>query len=217
MITWLGDALIFACLVAGVLRWSHLSRIWKCLWLQFVIAAAPSVIAWLAPASENHAIYNGYILVEVFCIAFAASQLFPRRGQIAVSVGLLCCLLIWIEVPSPPSFPFKSYAFIANSFFILMLMLGVLLRATRSSKVLSGPDVLFVAAHLVYFGANIPLFSVVNYLASSPETAATANELFAINLWLQSLRYGLLLTGIVLAEKRFGADAREVVLKPQRL
>jgi hypothetical protein len=178
--------------------------------LQLMLAlAAESAALWLKwEQRPNHAVYNGYMLLEFASLTWMVMSI-PRPSPASRRLALLCVPLFLAVYGWQWSLQYGSDE--APELFFLALMVGGTLLALQSILALhrlveEGPvnpagnaAIWMLASTCLYFISAGPLLVAVLHFARSDEQLA--NTLLDLNNLLFMLRYGLIFLGMLFLER----------------
>jgi len=161
---------------------------------------------------ENNSMeYNIYILLECCLLLLAIIALIQQKGIRNILFISLCIFIgFWVcSISLTGMNAFAVYPFILSC---ILLTLGYLLLIIRMAKkvdnLLEQPIFWLSVGIVVYFGPDIPLFSMFNYFKAHGKEKL-GSYLYTINDVLGILRYLLTIYGFYLCRRRkFIVDER---------
>ncbi len=178
--------------ILGVLIYSRLSFFWRVVHLQLILAFVCELVGRLLvlhDAKNTIPIFNCYILVEQMLLLSAVFMILKPRMVWRIS-SLTLCLLVWLwNVYDGGFYTFAQISFLTGCVLIVMFYTALLIALVHND--IEGPVrplLLLSISTLLYFGGDIPLFCLINYL-STHEHKEFAYKLYSINDVLAICRY----------------------------
>lgn len=183
-------------IIIGCLYYKKLTAPYKIIFFHLVFAfftEALGICLTLIEQPNNVWLFNIYLIVELWMIGWAG-QMFLQRQDIKKYIKWILCAftIYWIInwVKHTEGYLLNTFS-VLSSFFLVALYVLVFfsnLSFTRQNM-FSNPLFYICVSCLLYFACFIPLLGLFNYLAQTNKKMAS--NLYAINLALNYIRYGL--------------------------
>lgn len=202
---------VFLCLLlaitAGLVFFRSLNRFLKIILLQLILAMIVQVLGKVYGMNNlhvNNLIYNIYITIEVLVLAGAnAIYLHTRKDKLLMIGGFaLFAAAMVFDISQKTIFVFSDHAFIVECLLMVVLYLMLITREVipKTEKMAGSPLFWVGIGSIVYFGCDIPFFSMRPYFEKMNSHLITS--LFIVNLILLNFRYFFVTIAFFLQRKQ---------------
>lgn len=173
----------------------------------FIVQLAASIL--LHFGKQNVLLLNLFMIVDLLLLG-AAGLLFLRIGSTRTFMLLLgvlsfiACLIILLLLD--PRRALNNVVFLISGLYVFTLYLFLLVQASADITPFKLPHTWLCIGVIIYFGCNVPFFSLFNYLSNNAERWKNLGDyLYVINSVLCVARYTAILYAIILVYKRHKA------------
>lgn len=217
---WALKLLMAAASIVALIHFNKLSLPLKLVGVQLTFAIVLEVCATLItknPSITNYPLFNFYMLAEMLMLGMAAILFQSNKGlRIFFLLCVLSCFAFWLQVVYDNGnwayfrfdrkySKFTTTSFLVNCIFLAFAYLVLLLQlffSSASEKPFQKPLFWICIAHVVYFGCDIPLFSLLQSLLTQNKTMLI-KRLYNINQVLTAVRYGLVIYAMILSAQQY--------------
>jgi|GEM_PF-3205654 len=186
--------LIVATLLFGIyfLRW--LSTTGKLILAQVALGLATEVTGSVMAYKNtpNTPVFNIYMVVEFILLGSAAIVALKDTTirRLLIAAMALATVFYTYSIINSGLHVFANKAYVIFAFLVVIMYFLVLVKtSTAKGEKIVNPLSSICIAHIIYFGACIPLFSLLHYL--NQNHPILLKSLFDINFFLVVIRYGL--------------------------
>lgn len=185
-------AMLLPTIVLGILIFVRLSSFWRIIYLLTTLAFTVELISRYLNyyhTKNTTPLFNCYILAEQLLLLSAVFMILKPYIMWRIS-SLILCVMIWLwNINQNGFYTFAQISFLTGCVLIVMFYTALLIALVHND--IEGPvrPLLLVSiSTLLYFGGDIPLFCLINYL-STHEHKEFAYKLYSINDVLAICRY----------------------------
>jgi len=199
--------LLTVAFLAGIIFWKSLSIFLKIIVVQLGLGIAAQTwgaVYGMNNLSLNNLGYNLYITLEV-CLLAGANAIYLNRlkDRIIIATGLICFGAAMVtDFSRKTAFAFSDHAYIVECLLLVLLYLMLLTREViaKIEKITRSPLFWIGIGSILYFGCNIPYFSMRPYFEKTNSKLTTS--LFILNKILLNFRYLFVLIAFLLQRKQ---------------
>jgi len=137
----------------------------------------------------NTICYNFYTIVEFYLMYAAGVILLNKYKKVFWAISVLPLIVWFIHIWRLGIDNFSNYSFILGGLLLVILFVLLLYQTTKSVTILKyTPDFWICIGIIVYFGCNVPFFSLFAYFTSHGKEKL-GSRLFILNDFLALTRY----------------------------
>jgi len=198
---------IVVSIAVGIYSWQYLTLPFKLVFFQLVCGLTAETIGKILAAHDhnNTFLFNIYLPIELWFIGVAGILLTKNKIHrrlilifllVSTAVSLSCIIINGINI-------LANWGFLIECVLLTIVYLNILINLLLSNKgkITQEPLFWFCISVIIYFGCNVPLFGLVNYLIKHYFTLA--DYVFRIDHLLSLLRYSFVAIAFLLCRKQY--------------
>jgi len=190
------DISIVIAAVYGIRIWKNSTIFWRITILNVFLATITEVIGYIYKQKHSNDVipFNIYILIAMWLLVSAALLLINKKtASIITLIFSLINTYVWFYFINNNGINvFANWALVCSSVLIaaIYFITFIQLFSNNTLQISKQPVFWLCVAIIIYYCANIPIFSMLNYL--NEKNLALATKLYLINIVLGMVYYSLM-------------------------
>lgn len=183
-------------IILGLKAWKQMPIFLRLILINVFIAGLTEIIGYVYALKypKDALVFNIYILILMWLYICASLSVIKKRFYItSACVLLFLSTIIWIFIVKKYGINiFANWALVSSSvcLSIIYFIIFLQLHSTDQLKTLNQSLFWICVSIIVYYAANIPIFSMINYL--NEKNIGLAKQLYLINIIVGIIHYALI-------------------------
>ncbi len=183
--------------ITGITRWQFLALAWKIVITEMIAVVCVQTTAIVLMELKHHNVWllNIFILMDMVLLGISGILLLgkgniQRLMAYSLAAVFILCLASWAAIGIRTEI--NTVAFLTSGIYLCLLYMILLFRSSISEHPFRQPALWLCLALIIYFGCNIPFFSLFHFLSTNSERWKKIGfYLYFINTALSLIRYSL--------------------------
>lgn len=199
----------------GIIRVKSYSVPWKLIVAELLVVSVMqgAALALLMMHRNNLCVINWFIIIDLLLLGTTGILLLKKITikqffVIFLGIVLIICLASTLDLGLGREL--NSVSFLSSGIYLCTLFLVILLQVSTATFPFGKPEGWLSLAIIIYFGCNVPFFSLFHYLSTDKvRWSKLGVYLYFINTGLSFIRYGLVTYSIILLNRRGGVSRHD--------
>jgi len=191
--------------IVGIYSWRYLTLPFKLIFFQIICASFADITGRILEIYLNNNIflYNAYLFIELWLVGLAGWYMIRNKTyqKWLMAFLIICTVVAIVSISITGIKVFANWAFLMECLLLTITYLGILINLLISNKgnITKEPVFWLCIGIITYFGCNVPLFGMLNYLVEYHPLLG--NYIYRIDHVLCIIRYSFVAVGFLSCRK----------------